>query len=160
MLAPSPELLEESDLEDELLTRVDEVGADGIHLPLGFAEPDLLKKTRIILGKNAIIGADCNLSRHQAMSVGEADTDYIAFSASPEEPGEQLANMVSWWQELFEIPCVAANICDQSQLELLLQIPAEFIAIGAPLWSRLRDDPDFIKWMGEQCPLTQVVGQE
>lgn len=156
---PAPDMWAKSSLVEHL-ARIDNLRADGLHLPPPLVSPAMLEKARITLGNNAIIGVDCGLSRHLAMSLGDAGADYIGFSAAQNEPDDQFANMVSWWQDLFEIPCVALNPGDQSQLETLLHIPADFIALGAALWPRLRDDPDFTKWMVRQFPLLTQTGQE
>ncbi|MCF6198227.1 MAG: thiamine phosphate synthase [Hyphomicrobiaceae bacterium] len=155
----SPALLAKSPLVEHL-ARIDSLQADGLHLPPPLASPLWLEKARMTLGKDVIIGVDCGLSRHLAMSLGDAGADYIGFSIAQSEPYEQLVNMVGWWQDLFEIPCVALNPGDRTELETLLQIPTDFIALGAALWPRFRDDPDFAKWVIGQCPLTEQTRQE
>ncbi len=150
----------------EQLARIDQLAVDGVHLGAAQAIVSQFEEIRDRLDKNAIMGADCGLSRHLAMAFGEAGADYIAFSALSNEPvplddlGEELTNMVSWWQDLFEIPCVALNPCDRSELEALLKIPADFVTIGAKLWPHLRDDPDFFGWLAGQCPQVERSAQE
>jgi len=148
------------------LARVSQLAGDGVHLGRTQAVISEFEEARHLLGENAIIGADCGLSRHLAMAFGEAGAEYVGFSVSSSQPvpldapGDELTNMVNWWQDLFEIPCVALNPSDRSELEALLQIPADFVTIGAQLWPHLRDDPDFFKWLAGQCPQMERSGQE
>ncbi|MDR6291101.1 MULTISPECIES: thiamine phosphate synthase [Inquilinus] len=55
---------------------------------------------RKAVGGQAIVGVVAGTSRHEAMEAGEAGADFIGFDADPE--------IVSWWTEMMEIPCVAA----------------------------------------------------
>jgi len=55
---------------------------------------------RKAVGAQAIVGVLVGTSRHEAMEAGEAGADFIGFDAD--------AEIVSWWTEMMEVPCVAA----------------------------------------------------
>ena len=84
-----------------------ELGADGVHLRAG---EETLADARNLLGEQKSIGVSCVLSRHEAMLMAEGGADYIAFgefSALGDAGAEDVADMIEWWAEIFEVPCVA-----------------------------------------------------
>ena len=148
---------------------------DGLHMR---ADAALYDRAREVLGANSIIGVDCQNSKHLAMQLGERGADYVAIGAldalveMPEDmrPNEtqleeapleeadgaeapmDLVSFASWWQELFEVPFVASNVRDQAQIEALMEIPADFIAIGPALWSALSSDAELLSWLSVKFP--------
>jgi thiamine-phosphate pyrophosphorylase len=46
---------------------------------------------------------------------------------------EELRERLTWWTELFEIPCVAFAASEQ-EIEPLAQTGAEFLALGEWIW--------------------------
>jgi thiamine-phosphate pyrophosphorylase len=81
--------------------------ADGVHLRAG---SDALAKARDLLGEEKSIGASCPLSRHEAMVMAEGGADYIAFGEFDAVGGvgaADVADMIDWWADIFEVPCVA-----------------------------------------------------
>ena len=82
-------------------------GADGAHLTgvdaLNAALPSL-KPTRIA-------GVGGLRIRHDAMLAAEAGADYVMFGEPGADarrpPFDAIIDRVTWWAELFEIPCVA-----------------------------------------------------
>lgn len=112
----------------------EELGADGVHLP---ANADLYQRARARLGESANIGVHCGLSRHDAMTLAELGADYVAFSAPPEagiDGIDRCAEIVSWWAELFVVPCVAWNVATASDAARFAALGADFIAPPARLW--------------------------
>ena len=102
------------------------IAADGVHLT---ATPDLAdtyRETRRVLGKQQIVGADPGASRHLAMELGEAGADYIAFSRSG--AGEAQRDLVEWWSEVFEVPCVAMDVADATCAAVFIAAGADFVA--------------------------------
>ncbi len=140
------------------------MSCDGIHMT---ADTELYDRARAVLGADAIIGAQCGSSRHLAMQLGEKGADYIAFGNEPPQiqsgrAGElgdipDQLELVSWWQELFELPCVADQIHERTQLENLLDINTDFIALDPVFWSDLAEDQDFLSWLATRCPASQEV---
>lgn len=112
-----------------------DLGADGVHIR---AETDLYLRARDTLGSQAIVGTGCGFSRHAAMVTGELGADYVAFGHEPPAPAEPdieaTAEMVDWWSELFEPPCVAWHYGGLSEAERLVRAGADFLAVDAYIW--------------------------
>ncbi len=109
------------------------VGADGVHLAWSADLPERYAAARAALGPDAIVGADAGTSRHDAMVLGEAGADYIAFSPPPEAYGdadraEAQADLIAWWSELFEVPCVAFGVPSPDDAPALAAEGADFVA--------------------------------
>lgn len=115
--------------------------ADGVHL--GQSDMDV-KQARKLLGPDVIIGATAHNSRHLAMQAGEAGADYVAFGAfytSATKKTEFVAtpDLLTWWAELFELPCVAIGGITPANAAPLAQAGADFIAVSGCIWNA--DDP-------------------
>ena len=113
------------------------LGADGVHLRTDGPSPSVAREA---LGSDAIIGADSPLSRHDAMALGEAGADYIAFAADGDaDPDalDDLADMVDWWSGLIEIPCAAwlPPGANHDVLARLVAVRADFIMPGPEIWA-------------------------
>jgi thiamine-phosphate pyrophosphorylase len=111
-------------------------GADGAHLTgiAAFsAALDGLKPERIA-------GCGGLHTRHDAMTVAEAGADYVMFG-EPEDrrrPSfEAILERVSWWAEVFEVPCVGFS-AEASEVERLADAGADFIAMGDFVWNDRR----------------------
>ena len=117
-----------------------DLGADGVHL--GQTDGDL-KAARALLGPDAIVGATCHDSRHLAMLAGEAGADYVAFGAffptqTKEASTEAKPDLLSWWQEVMELPCVAIGGITTENAKGLIEAGADFLAVSSGVW----DYPD------------------
>ena len=113
------------------------IGADGVHLGQKDGDP---KEAREQLGREAQIGVTCHASRHLAMEAGEAGADYVAFGAfypSTTKDTEHTAEpeLLSWWSQLFEIPCVAIGGITSENCRPLVDAGADFLAISGAVWS-------------------------
>ncbi len=107
-------------------------GCDGVHLP---AEARGVAAVRRALGADAIVGAAAGQSRHVAMEAGEAGADYVAFGLfdpAPEPPAEEL---LEWWQEMMELPCVALGGVTLENAALLAAAGADFLALRNAVWN-------------------------
>lgn len=106
--------------------------ADGVHL---MTSPDISARyaeAREILGTRYIVGADVGLSRHDAMTIGEAGADYVAFSLPAEagiEAEDEQLDLVSWWNEIFEVPCVAFGARAPQDAGVQADAGADFVAL-------------------------------
>lgn len=100
-----------------------ELGFDGVHLDDGIEE---MAKARKILGDNAQIGANAGKTRDQAMRIGESGVDYIGLPADCE--------MISWWSDLFVIPCIAMGNVTLENAPSLIEAGADFLAPGKAIW--------------------------
>lgn len=107
------------------------LGADGVHLPWGEDLLAQLKHARSVLADGASIGADAGLSRHDAMELGEAGADYVAFSGASggKSDLEARAGLVAWWAELFEPPVVAFGVSDVDDAVALSDAGADFVGL-------------------------------
>jgi thiamine-phosphate pyrophosphorylase len=113
------------------------LGADGVHLK---ADPTAYAAARKLLGETASIGAGCGLNRHDAMLLAELGADYVAFgpdAGSDIDAIDQCAELITWWSEIFVVPCVAWNIDSAEDAARLAALGADFIAPSTRIW---RDD--------------------
>lgn len=113
------------------------IGADGVHLGQGDGDP---KEARRLLGPQAQIGVTCHNSRHLAMEAGEAGADYVAFGAffpTSTKAVEHRADpeILTWWQGLFELPCVAIGGITTDNARTLVDAGADFLAVSAGVWA-------------------------
>ena len=110
--------------------------SDGVHLGQG---DGTVREAREELGLEAQIGVTCHASRHLAMEAGEAGADYVAFGsffpsstkASEHQPEPEL---LTWWQSLFEIPCVAIGGITPDNCRPLVEAGADFLAVSGAVW--------------------------
>lgn len=113
------------------------IGADGVHL--GQSDGDV-RDARAQLGRDAQIGVTCHNSRHLAMEAGEAGADYVAFGAFFPTTTKQVEfhaepDILTWWQELFEIPCVAIGGITPENCGVLAKAGADFLAVSGAVWN-------------------------
>ena len=113
------------------------LNADGVHLGQQDGDP---KEAREELGADTQIGVTCHASRHLAMEAGDNDADYVAFGAffaSGTKDTEHRAELelLSWWQNLFEIPCVAIGGITPDNCAPLIEAGADFLAVSGAVWS-------------------------
>jgi thiamine-phosphate pyrophosphorylase len=114
---------------------------DGLHLPSG-GPP--VRVIRGAVGSDKVIGVDSRLSRHEAMTFGEAGADYIAFGRGADNSAiDDLTEMVSWWSGLFEIPCAAFLAADAPEpfWRQIVEAGADFIVPGPEIW----DEPGAVR---------------
>ena len=108
--------------------------ADGVHLPWSKDVAARYAEAREILGTRYIVGVDVGRSRHDAMSLAEDGADYIAFGIPPHvedraSAAERRLELVGWWSEIFEVPCVAFDVEDAEDAAALAAAGADFIAM-------------------------------
>lgn len=112
------------------------LGADGVHLG---QSDGLVADARAELGREAQIGVTCHGSRHLGIDAGEAGADYVAFGAffpSTTKTTEHKAelDLLEWWQEIMEIPCVAIGGITPANCAPLVTAGADFLAVSAAVW--------------------------
>lgn len=115
-------------------------GADGVHISLQdtAVTDDAVKEAIEALKPERIVGVGGLRTRHEAMSAGEADIDYLLFG-EPESDGslpdfEAVLERVGWWAEIFAIPCVGFAP-DLERVGDIAAKGAEFVGLGAAVWS-------------------------
>lgn len=118
--------------DDPALTRA--TGADGVHLGAGTSSLAAYQAARAALGDQKIVGVDPGVSRHDAMTLAEAGADYVAFGApshlKDRDKGLDRRNeLVAWWAEIFQVPCVAFDVETAEEAEALARGGADFVAV-------------------------------
>ncbi|MEJ6009211.1 thiamine phosphate synthase [Novosphingobium aquae] len=111
--------------------------ADGVHLGQKDGE---VRDARERLGRDAQIGVTCHASRDLAMEAGEAGADYVAFGAffpTTTKEVEHFADpeTLTWWQSIFELPCVAIGGIMPETCAELAEAGADFIAVSGAVWN-------------------------
>lgn len=113
-------------------------GADGIHVttahhPVVDDEAgDVVVEARRVLGGGAVVGVEAAGSRHRAMTAAEAGADYIAFAVgadADDEAREARLDLVAWWAEIFETPCVAIDVGSPDEAFALAVAGADLVAV-------------------------------
>jgi len=112
------------------------LGADGVHLGQG---DESLSNARAALGADVQIGITCHDSRHLAMEAGEGGANYVAFGAFfPTDTKETFhkpeLDLVRWWAEMMEIPCVAIGGITPDNCQPLIDAGADFLAVCGAVW--------------------------
>ena len=113
-----------------------ELGCDGVHVG---QEDMTYKEARHIVGDGATVGVTCHNSRHLAMEAAERGADYVAFGAffatGTKEPKSRAElEILSWWSEIFEVPCVAIGGITTDNCRPLVEAGADFLAVVAGVW--------------------------
>ena len=129
---------------------------DGLHLPLGGMG---VAEARELVGGDGVIGVECRLSRHEAMSLAEAGADYIAFGSGGEGVAE-LAEMASWWGDLIEIPCAVYLPGDAGEAawQELAAAGADFVMPGAEIWEQPEQARERLRRLALYCGAGQARG--
>jgi thiamine-phosphate pyrophosphorylase len=113
--------------------------ADGVHVfGQGEALSTALDDAIASMKPQRIVGAGGMRTRHDAMSAGELDIDYVAFG-DPAPDGwtpdaDFVIDRVEWWSTIFNMPCVgfASSLAD---VERIARAGADFVALGDAVWS-------------------------
>jgi thiamine-phosphate pyrophosphorylase len=114
-----------------------DLGADGVHI----GQTDVpFAQARRLVGPDAIIGVTCHASRHLALEAGEAGADYVAFGAffptQTKDPSARAdPELLTWWQEMVELPCVAIGGVTPDNARPLVEAGADFLAVSAGVWA-------------------------
>ncbi|MGB3336583.1 MAG: thiamine phosphate synthase [Devosia sp.] len=106
------------------------VGADGVHITGGAAA---LKSAIAALKPAMIVGAGNLHSRHDAMTAGEMDIDYVFFGATDGKPDAQAIDLAEWWAQTFEVPAVLSQ--PDAGTDTADSRGAEFLALSESIWS-------------------------
>ncbi len=112
------------------------VDADGVHV----GQDDLtIEEARNVVGENKIIGVTCKDSKHISMTAGEQGADYVAFGAFFPTKTKSIITTTSpeilqWWQDIFEIPCVAIGGINSTNASSIAKAGADFVAVCSGVW--------------------------
>jgi len=123
------------------------IGADGVHL----GQSDMnYSDARAILGPDRAIGVTCKDSRHLSMIAAEQGADYVAFGAFfPTQTKKNTSpadkEILSWWVELFEVPCVAIGGITVENAKELIDTGADFLAVSGGIWHHSQGPKEAVK---------------
>jgi thiamine-phosphate pyrophosphorylase len=111
-------------------------GCDGAHVGQTDTPAAIARK---LLGERTL-GVTCHDSRDLAMSAGEEGADYVAFgaffpTATKEAPTRADPEILRWWSELMELPCVAIGGITAANCAPLVQAGADFLAVVGAVWN-------------------------
>ncbi len=122
---------------------VERLGLDGVHLTDAARS---VRKTRKMLGADAIVGAFCGNSRHDGLTAGESGADYVCFGPVGQTPlgdgSRAEKDLFDWWSEMIEIPVVAEGALDTELIAALSPV-ADFFAIGEEIWNTEKPEEEF-----------------
>jgi thiamine-phosphate pyrophosphorylase len=112
-------------------------GADGCHVSGTAAVRDAAASIK----PARILGAGGLTTRDDAMSAGEAGADYVMFG-EPDDDGSRpslaaIVERVSWWADVFEIPCVG-YAATAGEIAPLCAAGADFVAYGGAAFADTR----------------------
>jgi thiamine-phosphate pyrophosphorylase len=113
------------------------LGCDGAHV----GQQDMpAKEARRLLGPDAMLGVTCHASRDLAMQAGEDGADYVAFgaffaSATKTEAAPAGLEVLQWWSELMELPCVAIGGITPENCGPIVAAGADFLAVCDAVWN-------------------------
>lgn len=110
---------------------------DGVHVG---QEDAPYAQARAAVGKTGIVGVTCHDSRHLAMTAAEKGADYVAFgamypTATKTPKASASVDIIEWWSELFEVPCVAIGGITPDNASPVIAAGADFIAVSGGVWN-------------------------
>jgi thiamine-phosphate pyrophosphorylase len=110
---------------------------DGVHVG---QEDTPYAEARRIVGPDRQVGVTCKNSRDLAMIAGEQGADYVAFGAFFPSTTKAVTTpadieIIEWWSELFEIPCVAIGGITVDNCVPLIKAGADFLAVAGGVWN-------------------------
>jgi thiamine-phosphate pyrophosphorylase len=113
------------------------LGCDGVHIG---QDDGSFAEARRLMGKDRMVGVTCHDSRHLAMEASEAGADYVAFGAFfPTETKEAIGHpepeILTIWQEIMQVPCVAIGGVKVENAAILAAAGADFLAVSSGVWS-------------------------
>ena len=113
------------------------LACDGAHV----GQEDMpAREARRLLGPDLQLGVTCHNSRDLAMRAGEDGADYVAFgafhpTATKEAPTRADPEILAWWSETMELPCVAIGGITAANCGPLVQAGADFLAVVGAVWA-------------------------
>lgn len=119
-------------VDDARLART--LKADGVHLSGGRDIAERYREARDLIGTRGLVGITAGISRHDAMTLGEAGADYVAFGAPADLKDraagvDKRADMLVWWSQIFEVPCVALDVATPEEARDVAEAGADFVTI-------------------------------
>jgi len=126
-------------------------GCDGAHV----GQQDMAATAaRRVLGPDLMLGVTCHASRDLAMQAGDDGADYVAFgaffpTATKEAPTRADPEILAWWSEMMELPCVAIGGISAENCAPLVQAGADFLAVVGAVWNHPEGPAAGVRAMNE-----------
>lgn len=105
------------------------LGADGVHVT---GDSKAVKAVVAAVKPALIVGAGNVRTRHDAMTLGEMDVDYLFFGPLDGASDAAAADLAEWWASTFEIPAVLSDPAADASID---DRGAEFLALSTSVWS-------------------------
>ena len=114
-------------------------------------------------GAGVSVGAEVGLSRDDAMTLAEQGADYVAFGAPAELQDRDKGrarrdDLVAWWAEIFEVPCVAFDVETAEEASALSWAGADFIAVTLAAGLAPADARDLLDRMAAALRVSEAAG--
>ena len=132
-----------------------ELKADGVHLG---QDDGSIKDARELVGRDAVIGVTCHNSRHFGFQAGDQGADYVGFGAFfPSQTKEALRiaepDILTWWAELTELPCVAIGGITVENCLPIIEAGPDFIAVSSAVWNNAKGPKEAVAQFNEKIKL-------
>jgi thiamine-phosphate pyrophosphorylase len=136
--------------------------ADGVHVPWSKDAAVRYGEAREVLGTRYIVGIDVGRSRHDAMTLAEEGADYIGFGIPSHVEDRSAAaarqlELVSWWSEIIEVPCVAFDVDDVEDAMALAGAGADFVAMRADAGMTPEDAKELARSLAEAAQQREAL---
>jgi thiamine-phosphate pyrophosphorylase len=114
-------------------------GADGVHVDSGRAD---LADAIAAFRPRKIVGAGGFTTRHDAMTAGESDPDYLFFGRLDGDTAPTIfakaLDLAAWWSSVLVIPAIVMGGSSLQSAEEAGAAGVDFVALGRAVW----DHPD------------------
>lgn len=110
--------------------------ADGVHIGSSDGEINIARKK---LGAEKILGVSCYDSTDRALIAGDQGANYVSFGTFFPSPTKNSGahpkpEILRWWSEAINIPCVAIGGINAQNCAPLVQAGADFLAVVSSIW--------------------------
>lgn len=106
-------------------------GADGVHITSGGTKA--IREAVSVLKPDGIVGVGNVRTRHDAMSFGELDVDYVMFGPLGGARDPEAIALAQWWAQTFEVPAVLSD--PEADRDEFGTVETEFLALSDCVWS-------------------------
>lgn len=111
-------------------------GADGVHIDTDIAD---LKAAQAAFHPDRIVGAGNAHSRHEAMTIGGADPDYLFLGRLDGDTEDGIfppaLDLATWWSALFVIPAIVMGGRQLTSVTQAAKAGIEFVALCDAVWA-------------------------
>jgi thiamine-phosphate pyrophosphorylase len=138
-------------LNDDYKTAID-LELSGVHVGFEDGEISNIRKNS---PPNFIIGASCYDSCDLAIEAGMLGADYVSFgtffsSITKNSKGKPKPEILSWCDEILNIPTVAIGGITADNCKILIDAKADFLAIISYIWNHPKGEEFAIKTIVEK----------